>query len=285
MSGRNWCFVWNNPTTTQLEWPSFVRYAVWQYEVGEETGTPHLQGYVEFSKLMRLSGCRKILNKANWRTRYKESTRDQARDYCLKERTRIEGPWEHGQWVKDGERTDLQKVTDKIKDGASLKEIFEEAPETTLKYTKNIQTLRALYDTHQDSAPQVHVRWGEPGSGKTRFVYDNHTDVYAKPDGDWFDGYEGQEVVIFDDFYGGIKYNLLLRLLDRYPLKVPIKGGFVNWRPRIIYITSNVSPEDWYPNIADKRALMRRITSVTQLGDTSYEGHHVTQTELPELDI
>lgn len=280
MSGRNWCFTLNNPESTQVEWPDFVRYAVWQLERGEQ-GTLHLQGYVEFSKVMRLSGCQKVLSKAHWTRKYVESTREQARNYCMKPDTRVEGPWEHGKWVKDGERTDLQVVTDKIKEGASLKDIFETAPETTLKYTKNIQTLRALYDGAQDGAPEVHVRWGAPGSGKTRYVYENHTDVWSKPDGDWFDGYEGQEVVLFDDFYGGVKYNTMLKLLDRYPMRVPIKGSFVQWRPRIIYITSNVPPEEWYTNVADKRALLRRITSITKLGDENYQGHNA----LPDIDI
>lgn len=280
MSGRNWCFT-EYQVDTPLEWPEFVRYAVYQLERCPDTGRLHFQGYVEFSKVMRLSGCKKVLSKAHWKPKYKESTREQARDYCLKTDTRIDGPWVHGKWVKDGERTDLQVVTDKIKEGASLKDIFETAPETTLKYTKNIQTLRALYDEAQDSAPEVHVRWGAPGSGKTRFVYENHTDVWSKPDGDWFDGYEGHEVVLFDDFYGGVKYNTMLKLLDRYPMRVPIKGSFVQWRPRIIYITSNVPPEEWYTNIADKRALLRRITSITKLGDENYQRHNA----LPDIDI
>ncbi len=49
-----------------------------------------------------------------------------------------------------------------------------------------------------------------------------------------------------EDFYGTISLDLLLRLLDKYPLKIDRKGGFIDWNPRRIYITSEVHPQFWY---------------------------------------
>ncbi|KAF8784594.1 Replication-associated protein like [Argiope bruennichi] len=54
-------------------------------------------------------------------------------------------------------------------------------------------------------------------------------------------------------------YGDLLRLLDRYPLKVPIKGGYAEFNSEIIYITSNQHWSEWYPSIPNKDALWRRI--------------------------
>jgi hypothetical protein len=83
---------------------------------------------------------------------------------------------------------------------------------------------------------------------------------------EWFDGYEGQKLVLFDDFdKGQISFRLLLRLLDRYPMQVPIKGGFVEWCPRVIYITSNLGPARWYPS-EDYMVLHRRLDVVQNMG-------------------
>jgi hypothetical protein len=78
----------------------------------------------------------------------------------------------------------------------------------------------------------------------------------------WFDGYSGQLTVIFDDFDGKqVEFRFLLRLLDKYPMQVPVKGGFVNWVPRFVFITSNAYPDEWYPEVPvrDMEALKRRI--------------------------
>lgn len=110
--------------------------------------------------------------------------------------------------------------------------------------------------------------WGRTGSGKTRAVYDNVSnthDIYFHPSGQWFDGYDGQPIALFDD-YGGSEFKLtyLLKLLDRYPMRVPIKGGYVSWAPHEIYITSNRAPSEWYPNAYTEHydALKRRFTNV-----------------------
>lgn len=113
----------------------------------------------------------------------------------------------------------------------------------------------------------VIVYWGPTGAGKTRAVYDNlpsPESIYVHPGGPWFDGYDSQPIVLFDDFGGSeFKLTYLLKLLDRYPMRVPVKGGFVSWCPQEIYITSNHAPVSWFPNAKEEhvRALMRRITN------------------------
>lgn len=85
----------------------------------------------------------------------------------------------------------------------------------------------------------------------------------------WFDGYLGEEVALFDDFYGQIDIKMMLRLCDRYPLRTQVKGGTAMWRPRKVYITSNHPPDEWWTEVGDqtsvaqREAFMRRVTSVT----------------------
>lgn len=63
-AAKHWCFTWNNPMGDDgmmydivKEWPT--DYLVFQREQGE-SGTVHLQGYVEFAKPMRFNGLKKM---------------------------------------------------------------------------------------------------------------------------------------------------------------------------------------------------------------------------------
>lgn len=137
-----------------------------------------------------------------------------------------------------------------------------------LKYQRGINAAKLAYAPKRMWAPSVVVYHGRTGAGKTRAVYDNlfsPEDVYVHPGGPWFDGYEGQPIVLFDDYAGSeFKLQYFLKLLDRYPMQVPIKGGFVSFIPQEIYITSNLNPNVWYSNANGEhvRAMFRRFTNV-----------------------
>lgn len=93
---KNWVFTINNPTNTEdcpKDWPGY-RYIVYQREKGE-TGTEHYQGYVIWKSNKTLTAVKKIHKTAHWENRM--GTHKEAKDYCMKEDTRMEGPWEYGQ--------------------------------------------------------------------------------------------------------------------------------------------------------------------------------------------
>jgi hypothetical protein len=94
----------------------------------------------------------------------------------------------------------------------------------------------------------VYVVVGAPGSGKSHFCYAASTargSVCGRCE--WWDGYEGQESVVIDDFYGWIKYDELLKIMDKYPYQVPIRGGYVPFVSKTLYITSiNVLIDNWF---------------------------------------
>jgi len=82
-------------------WPECVRYCTGQLEEGEQGLHRHLQGYLELSKPQRLSWLKAQLSgTAHWEPR--RGTREQARDYARKSDTRVEGPWEYGDWQAGG---------------------------------------------------------------------------------------------------------------------------------------------------------------------------------------
>ena len=76
----------------------------------------------------------------------------------------------------------------------------------------------------------------------------------------WWNGYEGQDVVVLDDIRADFaKYHELLTLLDKYPHKVEIKGGYMQFNSPRIYITSPHTPREMYKGKEDLTQLMRRI--------------------------
>lgn len=84
---RNWCFTWNNYSDADLSnIITFFDENQASYIIGKEKGelgTPHLQGYVEFKKYIRIEECKKISPKIHWEKRL--GTQEQAIKYCMKE--------------------------------------------------------------------------------------------------------------------------------------------------------------------------------------------------------
>lgn len=268
----------NNPTPEDREkmkiittYPE-VKYLVYQHEVGEN-GTPHIQFYIQFGKgQQRLSWFKKRLPRAH--VQVQRGTSEQARDYCMKTDTRVEGPYEYGTFTTQGKRTDLEGVYDDIKRGAPMHEIVDNNFSTYVKYHKGIQSAKFILDKKKHNVwRNVHTTLicGSAGSGKTRSVYEKHgyDNVYKLDNSDsqlWFDGYDpSQHVLLIDDYYGWIKYGQMLNILDGHPFRCNVKGGHVyaNWDT--VYITSNKSPKTWYKQGLTP-ALERRIHETIKMG-------------------
>lgn len=258
---RHWVFTLNNPSQP-LAFPESVRYAIYQLESGE-SGTRHYQGYVEFNESQRLSACRALIAGAHWEPR--RGTREQARDYCRKEEGRLDGPWEHGEFASGGQghRSDLAEIKEKLDEGATLLQLAEEHFNSFVRYHRSFALYSVLRGPKRNFQTVGIFILGPTGTGKSKWCQDFDADAYWKPPGKWWDGYSGQSTVILDDFYGWLPYHDLLRLLDRYPLSVEVKGSTVPFVARTIVITSNKHYTKWYSNeniTSDMSALERRIS-------------------------
>lgn len=255
-------FTWNNfPADHEQILGEVGSFMIYQHELGEN-GTNHLQGYVEFSGQKRISALKKINSSIHWESR--RGTQQQAIDYCSKEDTRVMGPWEHGQRKAQGARSDLEAAKAILDAGGTTLDIADSDFGAYVKYNKAFDRYKREITPTRNWGMQVYVYWGPPGTGKTRKAFEEHPDAFFKPDGEWWDGYTGQDTVVIDDFYGGMRWCFLLKLLDRYPLAVPFKGGFHQFVSKTIIFTSNVDICDWYdfegkPNMKIG-ALERRIT-------------------------
>lgn len=109
----------------------------------------------------------------------------------------------------------------------------------------------------------VSVFWGATGSGKSRRAWEQAgLDAFPKdPRTKFWDGYRGQQHVVIDEFRGGIDIAHMLRWLDRYPVIIEVKGSSTVLKATKVWITSNLHPQDWYPDLdqATKQALLRRL--------------------------
>lgn len=279
---NSWVFTWNNYKTTEIKWPDNVAYAIWQAEVGLKKGTPHLQGFIQFKYQVRWAAVHKLVP---WcKPRMKRSTDEKARDYCkptyvnsdtgkTKEESGewVEGPWEHGEFIikKQGERNDIEKYRDFVRDGASKRQCMEAYPTICARFPKFGEAVRAAFTPPRDPATptSITVYWGPPRVGKTRKAREDWSEqnVYVKKlsTGRWWDLYEGQTYVIIDEF-DKIPFedmDLYLDILDRGEHHVQIKGSTVPFVATHFVLTANTHPSGWHVRAKSqtRQGILRRI--------------------------
>lgn len=274
MTARTWIYTLNNYTEEDITFLKelTVSMHVCGKEVGEN-GTPHLQGAITFKRSYRLAGLKKLNNRIHWEI----AKAKDPENYCLKEGNIVINIRNQEQ----GKRNDLLDVAESAKNHG-LRQTAEDYPAEYIKFHRGIAEYKYQISRPKgkvDYETEVIVLWGPPGTGKTRLAWDIDPELYSVPEPSgktlWFPGYEGENTILLDDFNGHwVKWTQLIKILDRYPIQVETKGGFVNRNWRRVIITSNHPPEDWYPNEVDQRALLRRITRNENVTD-------VTVTEVP----
>jgi len=268
-----WCFTYilpngEDPEALCAQWAEAegVGYLIAQMERAPSTGQLHIQGYCELTTHRSMSQLKDLFQTSRIHLERSRGTYEQNKTYCTKEDTREAGPWEFGEHLVQGRRTDLGEVASMVIAGASFADIARAHPTTWIRYGKGVIALRAaVMDTPRDWAADVHVFIGPTGTGKSRTAHAEGGDsryILGDPAGKWWDGYAGQETVIIDDYRGEIQFTYLLKLLDRYPMQVQTKGGWTNLSAKHWFITSNLELDEWYGANVDLAPLRRRITEV-----------------------
>nr|QXP07676.1 MAG: replication associated protein [Arizlama virus] len=246
-----------------------VIYYKYQLERCPETGRLHYQGCCRLKESVTMSTVKLAIGVPHAHLEIAKSWKDLV-VYCGKAESRVDGPWEKGEPKKQGERNDIKAAFGLVQEVGGMKRVADEMPNVFIKYHKGLEAYRALaLPSMRREDLKVYVLYGTTGCGKTHKVHELFPDVYTVFDtkSPWFDGYRGQDAILLDDFGGGVdqcsmNINFLKRVLDKYPIDVPIKGGSVGLRATKIFITTNIPFELWYPkaNGTCKEALWRRIT-------------------------
>lgn len=268
---RNACFTSFNYEHLQYEeFKEPIRYIVGQVEECPDSGRKHFQGYVEFNKSMRLRAIKKILGDPTVHIEKRKGSQTEAIAYCKKEESRDPSGFaiEYGTCgsQEQGRRSDLHTIAEKITRGDDLLDIANAFPEQFIRYHRGIREFKFLH-ARQNTFRRINciVVWGPAGVGKTRVCVEATEQklFILESDGTslWWDGYAGEETILIDDFYGWVKWHTLLRVLDGYEQRLPVKGGHTWARWTTVFITSNKHPKDWYER-GMQPELRRRITRI-----------------------
>lgn len=256
---RAWCFTVNNYTNEQLEEMKAIEctYIVLGKEVGK-SGTPHIQGYVEFMNPRTFRAIKKVMPTAHIEPR--KGTSAQAADYCKKDKD----VYESGTISQQGKRNDIEEIRNMVKQGKGMRQILEVA--TTVPSVKMAETYLKYHEKGRDWKPEVKWYWGPTGTGKSRTAWEEMPEAFdCMETSKWWEGYDSHPDVIIDDMRGDFaKFHVLLKLLDRYPFRIECKNGSRQFLARRIIITSSQSPQQMWNGrtTEDLMQLLRRINEI-----------------------
>lgn len=292
VQSRKWLLTINNPVDKgythefikgQLGKIKSCVYWCMSDEVGLMGGTPHTHIYIACSSAVRFSTLQKKFEGAHFDVARGTSQQNKEYVYKLgkwanseKEDTRVDGTQE--EWgdipvEQQGKRNDLDDLYDMIKQGMDNYEILETNPQYLLsidKIDKCRQTIRNKENKCKRREISCVYIYGATGTGKTRYVMDKYGDdkVYRVTDYKHpFDEYEGEDVIIFDEFRSDIPLKRMLQYMDIYSLRLPCRYANKQAEYTKIYIISNVGLRDQYTDIQRYEieswyAFLRRINEV-----------------------
>jgi len=226
---------------------------------GKNTNTPHLQGYGEWKDTKNMSQCKAAIS-SRCHVEPRKGKGIQASDYCKKE-----GDWmEEGKMGRQGERTDLTKLRkDFTVDSSIGKAIERGANFGQIRYLEKVAT---FCEKKRDWVPTVYWFWGPSGTGKTRTARQMFPEAWwSGKNLNWWQGYDGHEAIIIDDFRGDFcKFHELLRLLDSTPYYIENKGGSRQLLAKSMVVTCPYRPEEVYSGkyVGEIYQLQRRITEL-----------------------
>lgn len=251
-----------------------VTFMICQLERSPDTGRLHLQGYLTLDKPTRMQATKQILEASSVHLEPAKGNKATNVTYCSKEESKIWGPIIIGDVASgQGKRNDLDNAIEIIRRGQGLKRVAEEEGAVFVRYNKG---LRALHNILADTVPFRNVRviwhWGTTGTGKTRRAYNLAPNLYSPLQGNgalWWDFYEDQETILFDELSDVIPIELLLRYLDGYHILLPVKGATTVARWTRVFITSNRPPSQIYDkaSVEQQEALSRRIHEILHFTD------------------
>lgn len=273
---KAWCFTLNNWTEEEREslWSNEldIRFLCYGEEQAPSTGTPHLQGYVQFYRQLYGTTVKRVAGLERAHLEPARSTLAKNREYCSKDGAYVE----RGKPMMAGYRTDLEACRDMILDGCTEREMALFMPHAYAMHFRAFRKMAEMFgkDEYEWDPP---VPWrkglkliffvGPTGSGKSHRAHTEYPGAYIREnDGTkWWDGYRGQKVIIIDEFKSWLPYAQMLKLCCDMPMSLPRRGiQNTPCKATTIVFTSIDHPKCWWPGVEDTKEWVRRIE---QFGD------------------
>ena len=296
--GRDWIFTINNPVQTEKELFDYLasitntKYFCFGREKGDGTdgnpaGTEHYQGYIVFSEAKYFSTMKVLFSEPhitpNAHFQHRRGNKRQAHDYVFKigdykdkAHTKIGEIYEFGTFTEGGDRSDLTDIMDDIEQNLDDMELSRKHQG---RYARHINWA----DRYKQSVIvkkfgkirrldlEVTYIYGKAGVGKTRSVMDKYGDenVYriTDYDGNLFDNYNNEDVIIFEEFRSQVRIDIMLNYLDVYPLRLPARYNNKIACFTKVFLITNLPLFDQYKKVQENhpetwQAFLRRIHKV-----------------------
>lgn len=269
VQSRRWVFTLNNYTpeeeaSLKKNFHANFSYMIYGHEVAPTTGTPHLQGYMELQTKRGPKGLAKSLPGLERASlRIAKGSAEQNHVYSSKDGSVVE----MGVPMFQGKRNDLKDAMLSIDRGATRNDLYVKHPSVIIRHERAILNYKRFKAVKRDFQPVIFVLYGGTGTGKSRTAMTlgrmlGSVFVVPRPknSGLYYDGYDGEDVLIFHEMYGStMPYATLLELTDRYPFVLPEHGSAgQQCCSRYMIFCSNKHPRDWYKG-EYTQALLRRI--------------------------
>lgn len=177
------------------------------------------------------------------------------------------------------------EIFEMIRDGCTDNDIISTYPSAMYKLESINRTRQIINEEKYKNEFRnltVSYLWGKSGSGKTRYVMEKYgySNVYRVTDYEHpFDNYQGQKVILFEEFRSSLKISDMLNYLDGYPVQLPCRYANKIAMYDTVYITTNIPIEKQYPEIQHNepetyRAFLRRIHNITEIKKSAqYKGN------------
>lgn len=258
VKSRKWFLTINNYSDEEydkgLKEIETTAYGLICKEVGEQ-GTPHIHIWLHYKNARDFNSIQKKFKRANIQ---EGKGRDIDQEYLKKDGVFVE----FGTMETQGKRSDLIEIRECIKNGGGMNDIIE--------VSSNYQSMRMgelllKYQETERPVEKIQVIWyhGIAEGGKTRKIYDTEVNIFRPTSYKWWEGYDKHKVVLIDDYRPTFcSFTALLKLTDIYPFRIQTKGGSRQVAYNKIYITSHLSPREYFEEMTDNEyeQLGRRIT-------------------------
>lgn len=282
---RNWCLTinnWKDSDVITLETVDFSYLIIGKegkQRSTETTGalevigmrpatvlmkTPHLQGYMVMKSLKTMKQMKQIHSSCHWEIRLAK-THSPAIVYCKKE----------GDWKELGKKPidpkgkgEMEKnrwlaMVNLAKAGDMMGLLNAHPKDFVLRYG-TWGRIRKDYMKRPPRLPKLENVWvhGPPQGGKSYWSLEIDPDsTYSKNKNKWWDGYQGENIVVIDDVDKNHKWlgSFLKIWADVYCFTAEIKGTATFLRPKRIIVTSNYLPAEIWDDVMMIEAINRRF--------------------------
>lgn len=290
VTSKNWFGTHNDPEyldEDELRYVldanrDLVEYFVMFKEEAPTTGKEHYHSLVVLNKIKRAHVCINIDPRGVWekcRTNalscYKYISKDGQRYFEFGTR-----PANIQRFIENSSEETRKRRMEKSKNDGKFREMVQRAKVHDMSITDEMlyARFRQYFDDLLAKSFTAEVYQGDlkfknlwiqgpPGIGKSRLVWDFARDfglrVYPKNQNKWFDGYNGQEIILIDDACPDQMKYIVEKLKvwsDRYSFMAEIKGSsrMINCKDFYLIVTSNYRLEYCFSDV-DGRAIERRF--------------------------